>query len=873
MRMDVNARALRVEGAALPQWQGQPALLPVRLEGREGVNRLFEYRLLLKTPDSRSFSPFLAANFKLNEFVGRELTVHIELEGSGTYVVGAVGSETGSLGAGTREITGLVDSARFVKIAGRHAFYEFVLRPWLHLATRTSDCKIFHNKTVVEILDEVLADYSFPAEKRFGTQYPERETQTQLNETDADFLMRLCQEWGINFHFEHSEGKHRLVLSDNNGAFVESPSEAYRELRFHDGRNQIDEEFVTEFTVTDTLTSGSYESRDFDYTRPRALLAARVRSPRDTGQSGQDIFRWRADDGSDYSQPNAGRLADANQTESQGELLAHLRMEAMRQHGLRAQGAGELRGLLPGHTFRLKGHPQELANGDYVAIDTELLIEDVAAVSQMTSSAAPTAQGAQGDGAAAQQWRVQLRFEAQPARQPLRPEFSIPKPRQHSPETALVVGASDSQGVPNNIYTDEFGRVKIQFHWDRYGEKDHRSSCWVRVSSEWAGNQAGAMHLPRVGQEVIVSFLGGDPDLPMVTGRVFNQHNLPPWELPGQQALSGFRSRELKPGGGNSAAGRSNHLIFDDTSGSIQAQLKSDHQHSQLSLGDISRIENNAGRQEPRGEGFELRSDGHGAVRAKAGMLLTTEARERARNHTTDMGETVHRLERAHDHHETLAALARHHHAQEDNTDQAEVAGQLNAQNQTIKGTAGADSASTGFPELAAPHLVLASAAGIGATAAGTLQLAAGQHIAATSAGHTSLSSAKSLLGSAMDAIRLFAQNLGIRIVAAKGPVQVQAQDDNIELIAQKGVEVTSTTDWTRIKAEKGISLEVEGTRFEITRKGVQIWTTGVSHVWAGDHQTFGPKSAAPLLPELPRSVCIPCMLKAAKAGSAITRF
>lgn len=870
MRTDFDARALRVGGAALPQWQGQPALLPVRLEGREGVNRLFEYRLLLKTPDSRSFSPSLAANFKLNEFVGRELTVHIELEGSGTYLPGAIGPATDAVGAGTREITGLVDSARFVKIAGRYAFYELVLRPWLHLATRTSDCKIFHNKTVVEILDEVLADYPFPVEKRLGTQYPERETQTQLNETDADFLMRLCQEWGINFHFEHSDGKHRLVLSDNNDAFQESPSEAYRALRFHDGRNQIDEEFVTEFTVTDTLTSGSYESRDFDYTRPKALLAARVRDPRDTGQSGQDVFLWRADDGSDYSQPNAGRLADANQTESQGELLAHLRMEALRQHGLRAQGAGELRGLLPGHAFRLTGHPQDLANGDYVAIDTELLIEDVAAVSQMNTAAVPTAQG---DEAPTQRWRVQLRFESQPVRQPLRPDFRISKPRQHSPETALVVGASDAQGVPNDIYTDEFGRIKVQFYWDRYGEKDHRSSCWVRVSSEWSGNQMGAVHLPRVGQEVIVSFIGGDPDLPLVTGRVFNQHNLPPWQLPQQQALSGFRSRELQPGGGNSARGRSNHLLLDDTAGSIQAQLKSDHQHSQLSLGDISRIEDNAGRQEPRGEGFELRSDGHGAVRAKAGMLLTTEARERARNHTTDMGETVHRLERAHDQHETLAALARHHQAQDENTDQAEVAGQLSAQNQTIRGTPSAGDSRTGFPELAAPHMVLASAAGIGATAAGTLQLAAGQHIATTSAGHTSFSSAKSLLGSAMDAIRLFARNLGIRIVAAKGPVQVQAQDDNIELVARKEVGVTSTTDWIRLKADKGFSVDVGGTRFELTSDGLRIWTTGVNHVWAGDHQTFGPKSVAPLLPELPRSVCIPCMLKAAKAGSAITRF
>jgi type VI secretion system secreted protein VgrG len=189
-----DTRTLRVEGASLPSWQGRPALLPVRLEGTERVNSLFEYRLLLKTPDDRDFSAYLSANFKLNEFVGREVTVRIELEGSGIDAPGARGPATSGIGAGTREITGLVDSARFVKVAGRHAYYELILRPWLHLATRTSDCRIFLDRTVVQILDEVLADYPFPVEKRLGTVYPEREMQTQLNETDADFVLRLCQE-------------------------------------------------------------------------------------------------------------------------------------------------------------------------------------------------------------------------------------------------------------------------------------------------------------------------------------------------------------------------------------------------------------------------------------------------------------------------------------------------------------------------------------------------------------------------------------------------------------------------------------------------------------------------------------------------------
>jgi type VI secretion system secreted protein VgrG len=144
------------------------------------------------------------------------------------------------------------------------------------------------------------------------------------------------------------------------------------------------------------------------------------------------------------------------------------------------------------------------------------------------------------------------------------------------------------------------------------------------------------MHIPRIGQEVLVDFLGGDPDMPIVEGSVHNAANMSPWSLPDQQALSGFRSRELTPGGGNNAAGRSNHLILDDTEQKIQAQLKSDHQHSSLSLGHITRIEDHQGRKDPRGEGFELRTDGHGVVRAKDGLLISTEGRAKAQAHAKD---------------------------------------------------------------------------------------------------------------------------------------------------------------------------------------------------------------------------------------------
>lgn len=215
--------------------------------------------------------------------------------------------------------------------------------------------------------------------------------------------------------------------------------------------------------------------------------------------------------------------------------------------------------------------------------------------------------------------------------------------------------------------------MRVQFHWDRVGNNDEQSSAWVRVASAWGGGELGASAVPRVGTEVIVQWLDGSPDRPIVTGTVFNELHQPPWALPSQQALTGLRSRELTPNGGSVASGRSNRLILDDANAAIQAQLKSDHAHSQLSLGHITRIEDNSGRKDGRGEGFELATEAWGALRAGKGMLLTTEARPRAVSHIKDMGETVARLSSGAALHQQMAEAAQHQEAQQAGVDQTEA--------------------------------------------------------------------------------------------------------------------------------------------------------------------------------------------------------
>jgi type VI secretion system secreted protein VgrG len=295
-------RTLSVQSSVIPELMGQPALIPVSLSGTEGVDQLFDYKLILKTPDAQNHLVVQVANFNLDDFIGRELTVMIELEGNGKFMAGAVGGSLGNLGAGVREISDLITDARMLREEARHVFYEVTLRPWLHLATLRTNCKIFQDQTVVEVLDSLLVDYAFPVEKRLYDSYPKRDYQNQYNETDYAFLCRLTQEWGISFHFSHSDGAHRLVLADANSAYAKFSSSAYHVLPFYTEGTRIDEETISAFTPARKLVSVAYTTRDYDYTRPRADLTSHRSDPRDTAHNRQEVYEWHAEN---YAQPQA----------------------------------------------------------------------------------------------------------------------------------------------------------------------------------------------------------------------------------------------------------------------------------------------------------------------------------------------------------------------------------------------------------------------------------------------------------------------------------------------------------------------------------------------------------------------------------------
>lgn len=503
-----GAHNVTVSGSAVPPG----ALLFASLDGGETLSELFSYVVQLKTPDTLNLgyvSP--AANLPLKPMVGKDLCVNIELDGGGK-----------------RHISGLVTAARVVGHEGRSVTYELRMEPWVKLLTHTSDYKAFQNKTVVDILDEVLAEYPYPVEKRLVESYPVRTWQVQYGETDFDFLQRLMQEWGIYWWFEHSEDSHTLVLADAISAHKACPDSPL--VEWHQEGLKLDKEFIHTITANESLRTGQWVLDDFDFTKPRSLLANTVANPRETGHATYEHYEW------------PGDYFD----KSEGEMLTRIRMEAQRSPGSRVLGGGNIRTLMTGYTFTLENYPTAEVNQEYLLMQTLLFVQDNAQHSGQD-----------------QHFTFSTRFELHPTREVFRPQRTVSKPHTKGPQSAIVTGPAGQE-----IWTDQYGRVKIQFGWDRYGKMDENSSCWIRVSYPWAGKGFGMIQIPRIGQEVLVDFKNGDPDLPIIVGRTYNQDTMPPWGLPGMASQSGIFSHSLYGGPTNG-----NMLRFDDKTGAEEVKF------------------------------------------------------------------------------------------------------------------------------------------------------------------------------------------------------------------------------------------------------------------------------------------------------------
>ncbi|WP_175959141.1 type VI secretion system tip protein TssI/VgrG [Burkholderia pyrrocinia] len=474
------------------------------LDGSDELGRLFEFRIEALA-DSHSLS--------LKDMLGKPVTVRIEQQDQST-----------------RYLNGIVARASLSgRRAERYYGYELVVRPWLWLATRRSDCRIFQNKTVPEIVQEVLSTYGFPIENHLAESYVPREYCVQYNETDAAFVSRLMEFEGIYYWFRHAEDTHTLMLSDAMSSHTALPGYETIPYIARDRTAIADEEHIDGWLPAQEVSVGKHQTSDYDYTKPRADLSAQKVDPRGHDHDGFASFEW------------PGGYRD----DAPGAHYSRVRLEEQQAEHERASADTDVRGAAPGYLFTLAHCPRADQNREYLIVRCQYRFQENAYASDQGAEAVVH----------------QTMMLVQPSSLPYRSPRDTPRPRTNGPQTATVVGPPGEE-----IWTDQYGRVKLQFRWDRYGQSNQDSSCWVRVSSPWAGGGFGGVQIPRVGDEVVVDFLNGDPDEPIVTGRVYNGEKMPPWGLPGSATQSGLLSRS-SPGGTTEHA---NAFRFEDKKGAEQ---------------------------------------------------------------------------------------------------------------------------------------------------------------------------------------------------------------------------------------------------------------------------------------------------------------
>ncbi|VVM74560.1 Actin cross-linking toxin VgrG1 [Pseudomonas fluorescens] len=464
---------------------GPDVLLLNEMGGGEELGRLFNYELQLTSLD---------ANIDLNQLLGKPMSVGLQLADGGE-----------------RHFHGIVARCSQNIDQGQFASYQVTLRPWLWLLSRTSDCRIFQNLSIPQIIKQVFRDLGFSDfEDALSRPYREWEYCVQYRETSFDFVSRLMEQEGIYYFFRHEQDRHVLVLADAYGAHTTVPG--YASIPYYPkDEQQRERDHMHNWHLVQEVQPGSLELNDYDFQRPSASIDVRSAMPRPHTAGDYPLY--------DYP----GTYVQSED----GEHYARTRIEALQTLHEQIEFSGNARGLGSGHLFSLTGFSRQDQNREYLIVGIRYYI-----VQESLES---------GGGSGSAQFESSL--TCIDAQQSFRPLANTHRPIVKGPQTALVVGPKGEE-----IWTDQYGRVKVHFYWDRHDQSNENSSCWIRVSQSWAGKNWGSMQIPRIGQEVIVSFLEGDPDRPIITGRVYNAEQTVPYDLPENATQSGMKSRSSKGG-------------------------------------------------------------------------------------------------------------------------------------------------------------------------------------------------------------------------------------------------------------------------------------------------------------------------------------
>jgi type VI secretion system secreted protein VgrG len=504
-----------------------------RMSGSEGLSQAYEYQLELLSDDRE---------IGLHQLLGKNVTVEMDLDN---------GEQ--------RYFDGYVTRFGLSGMRGRFYLYTATVRPWFWLLTRTQDCRIFQDMTVIEIVRKVFEDHADIAkvEEKLFDNYTKWPYCVQYRETDFNFVSRMLEQEGIYYYFKHENNKHTLVLCDSLSAHDKLAG--FEELPFItnvEGRRE-DSDYIGGWQTNEEVQPTHYVITDYDFERPQVDLL------QDRNQSRE--FTLHHDEVFDYP----GEYV----VEGDGNQYVRARLDELQSRYRRSNGSTQARGFCCGYQFALTGHPRPSENKDYLICRTSISLQ------QADYEGTERAGGAGGGS------HYTCSFEVLEAATQFRPPRATAKPIVQGPQTAVVVGPAGDE-----IYTDEYGRVKVLFHWDRLGKKrseKENSSCWVRVSQPWAGKGWGAVSIPRIGQEVIVDFLEGDPDQPIITGRVYNKEQAVPFALPGSAATSGIKSQTHKGSGFN-------EMSMDDTAGKEKLNIHAQYDMTTTVLHDqTSTVKNN----------------------------------------------------------------------------------------------------------------------------------------------------------------------------------------------------------------------------------------------------------------------------------------
>jgi type VI secretion system secreted protein VgrG len=793
---------------------GEDWLLPLYVKGSARLGR--DYEFIIDAVSSKG------KQINLDALVGQAVTLWIQQEGS-TYL----------------PIHGYVHQFSRLGSDGPLTYFQLRFSSWLYFLSLRRDMRDWQEQSGEQILADVFDEhpqargaYRFNLRKSL----PSYSNRVQW-EYDLNFVHRSMEEVGVFPYFEQADnGKaHTMVLSDDSYFLPELKQST---VKF--GRMAIGGEFdgLTQWKEQLQIESAKLTSRSFDYKRPD--LPRQIRGVTDA----KDTLPT---DGEVYDYPGAYMWSDREQGERRAQIKLEERMSRMKRY----HAVGGLRCAMPGRRFVLIGHPVHDAGGEsdrhFITLGVDWLIRnnlpgldgiadfpEGLAAEIAEAKAGSTVRHADGS-----EGMFQVTIEAQRRDVPFRSPFEHKKPVMQL-QNAIIAGPGGEE-----IYTDALNRVKVWFHWNRRNEQDERASCWVRATFPDAGQNRGGIQPLRKGDEVVIGFMEGDCDRPVIIARMYGGATQPVWHSNG--LLSGLRSKEY---GGRGY----NQLVLDDATGQNRVQLYSSSYQSQLHLGYLIQHTDNT-RGAFLGNGFDLKSDAYGAIRAGQGLFVSTHSATAnqplnvtAATEQLASAESVLELTSDASKSNQAESLDDAHDALKKFTDATHynVSGATASEGRTAGGGTGS---ANGF---SAPIMLMASPAGVGLSTQDSTQITANQQVNIVSGKSTHVAAGKSLVASVMEKISLFAQNAGIKLFAAKGKVEIQAQSDEMALTALKNLSITSANGRLILSAKDEVWIGAGGSYIKIGPNLIENATAGRILERCDSWDKPGPTSERVPLPVMP---------------------